>query len=228
MIMMKGKSTFTLSEAEQIEALITAKMKATSDKQKGIREKIRKFGFYASDFNLTNGYTVADFRGVVTILGNSIIFVSVKTQATKSVVVKESASPKRSTSDEVYIIDLCDDILKRKGFRQHRFDFLRGDTGVRLPVDVYYPNLNLVIEYRERQHSEEVKFFDKRITRSGISRGEQRKLYDERRRIEIPKNELILIEFDYSEFAHNTNKRLLRNPEGDTKIIAAKLITIIK
>jgi hypothetical protein len=32
MIKMKGKSTFTPSEAEQIEALITAKMKATSDK----------------------------------------------------------------------------------------------------------------------------------------------------------------------------------------------------
>jgi hypothetical protein len=225
---MTGKSTFTPSEAGQIEALISAKLKATSDKQKGIRDKIRKLGFYASDFNIANGYTVADFRRVVAILGNSRNLVTVKTQEIKPPVVKEPTAMKRSTSDETYIIDLCDEILKQEGLRQHRFDFLKGDTGVRLPVDVYYSALNLVIEYRERQHTEEVKFFDKRITSSGISRGEQRKLYDDRRRIEIPKNELILIEFDYSEFAHNTNKRLHRNLEEDTKIIASKLTSFTK
>lgn len=225
---MKGKSTFTPSEAEQIEALITAKLKATSDNQKGIRDKIRKLGFYASDFNIGNGYTVADFRRVTTLSGNSRNLASGKTPEAKPIVLKKPTSPKRSASDETYIIDLCDKILKQEGLRQHRFDFLKGDTGVRLPVDVYYPSLDLVIEYRERQHTEEVKFFDKRVTSSGISRGEQRKLYDERRRIEVPKNELFLIEFDYSEFAHNTKKRLLRNLEEDTKIIVSKLTSFIK
>jgi hypothetical protein len=225
---MKGKSTFTPSEAVQIEALITAKLKATSDKQKVIRDKIRKLGFYASAFNIGNGYTVADFRRVVTISGNSRNLASVKTPEAKPIVLKKPTSPKRSASDETYIIDLCDKILKQEGLRQHRFDFLKGDTGVRLPVDLYYPSLDLVIEYRERQHTEEVKFFDKRITSSGISRGEQRKLYDERRRIEVPKNKLFLIEFDYSEFAHNTKKRLLRNLAEDTKIIISKLTSFIK
>ncbi len=225
---MKGKSTFTKSEAEQIEVLISAKLKATSDKQKGIRDKIRKLGFYASDFNIGNGYTVSDFRRVVNIIGDSRNLVAVKTPETKSIPVKETKFTKRITNDESYIIDLCDEVLKEKGIRQHRFDFLKGDTGVRLPVDVYYPSLDLVIEYRERQHTEEVKFFDKRITSSGISRGEQRKLYDERRRIEVPKNKLILIEFDYSEFAHNTKKRLLRNLAEDTKIIVSKLKSFIK
>lgn len=225
---MKGKSTFTPSEAEQIEVLITAKLKATSDKQKRIRDKIRKLGFYASDFNIGNGYTVADFRSVVTLLGKSRNLDAVKAQGIKTSTVREITTTKRNTRDEDYIIDLCDEVVKQEGFRQHRFDFLKGDTGVRLPVDVYYPSLDLVIEYRERQHTEEVKFFDKRVTSSGISRGEQRKLYDERRRIEIPKNKLVLIEFDYSEFAHNTNKRLLRNLEDDTQIIASKLTSFIK
>lgn len=50
-----------------------------------------------------------------------------------------------------------------------------------LPVDAWYPNLNLVVEILERQHSESTPFFDRRLTVSGMSRGEQRRRYDERR-----------------------------------------------
>lgn len=133
----------------------------------------------------------------------------------------------RATSDEAYILDICDEVLGVKGLRQHRFDFLRGDSGTKLPVDIYYPTLTLVIEYREKQHTEEVAFFDKRITSSGISRAEQRRKYDELRRTEIPKNDLDLIEFDYSEFEHTKGKRLLRNREEDEKIIREKLKKVI-
>ncbi|RRN76358.1 hypothetical protein EIM50_25085, partial [Pseudoxanthomonas sp. SGD-10] len=63
--------------------------------------------------------------------------------------------------DEDYVLDLCDEILQIKGSRQHKFDFLVGDSGRKLPVDIYYPTLNLVIEYREYQHSNEALFFDK-------------------------------------------------------------------
>ncbi len=134
---------------------------------------------------------------------------------------------KRANSDEAYILNFCDEILNVKGLRQHRFDFLRGDSGTKLPVDIYYPTLKLVIEYREKQHTEAVAFFDKRITSSGISRGEQRKRYDELRRTEIPKNGLELIEFDYSEFGHTKGKRLLRNREEDEKIIEIKVYKYI-
>ncbi|WP_304063623.1 hypothetical protein [Pedobacter glucosidilyticus] len=109
--------------------------------------------------------------------------------------------------------------MKQKALRQYRFDFLRGDSGVKLPVDAYYPDLKLVIEYRERQHTEEVKFFDKRITSSGVSRGEQRKQYDEKRRIVIPKNGLQLIEINYSDLEHTKSKRLMRNTELDWESI---------
>ena len=47
----------------------------------------------------------------------------------------------RADSDEYYVIDLCDEVLGRKASRQHRFDFLTGDTGKRLPVDAYYEEL---------------------------------------------------------------------------------------
>ena len=62
--------------------------------------------------------------------------------------------------DEEYILSLCDALLGRKPLRQHRFSFLLGDSGRRLPVDAFYSDLKLVIEYRERQHTEAVALFD--------------------------------------------------------------------
>ncbi|QII47139.1 hypothetical protein GVT53_10775 [Flagellimonas oceani] len=121
------------------------------------------------------------------------------------------------------MIDLCDQVLQQTAIRQHRFDFLKGDSGTKLPVDAYYPTLNLVLEYYERQHSESVPHFDKRMTVSGISRGEQRKRYDERRKIELPKNGLKLIILNYTEFAHNSGKRLIRDLSNDIEVIKKKL-----
>lgn len=224
---MKGKSQFTKEEVREIEALIELKLQTDSITQRKIRPKIRKLGFYASDFGLRGGYTVADFRSVVTIGGKAPL---ASPQTTKTAVQKKTKTTKAKQkpattkhNDEAYIIDLCDEILKIKGSRQHRFDFLRGDSGSKLPVDAYYPTLNLVVEYYERQHSEAVPHFDKRMTVSGISRGEQRKLYDERRRVELPKNGIDLIIFDYTEFQHTTGKRLLRRKSKDLVIIANKL-----
>lgn len=218
---MKGKSIFTKAEAEQIILLIEQKLKADPVKQKGIRQKIRNLGFHARELGVGNGYTVADFLRVVTIekgVSSNKTFDKSTLQANKSQRVT-----KRGDSDEAYILDICDEVLGLKGLRQHRFDFLRGDSGTKLPVDIFYPTLELAIEYREKQHTEEVAFFDKRVTSSGISRGEQRRKYDELRRTEIPKNELELIEFDYSELGHTKGKRLLRNKEEDEKIIREKL-----
>ena len=55
-------------------------------------------------------------------------------------------SAARSSSDEAWIIDLCDAVLGKKAIRQHRFPFLLGDAGpsgrrVLLPVDAFYPEL---------------------------------------------------------------------------------------
>jgi len=128
----------------------------------------------------------------------------------------------KSPKDEDYVLDICDKVLEIKSSRQHKFDFLLGDKGKngkarKLPVDAYYEELKLVIEYREKQHIEKVNHFDKPnvLTVSGVSRGEQRKLYDERRRIVLPNNGIELVEISYSDFNYNSQKRILRNYEYD-------------
>lgn len=63
---MKGKRVFTEEEANQIIRLIRQKNRAESSAQKSIREKIRKLGFYATDFGIQN-YDEHDFLRVVTI-----------------------------------------------------------------------------------------------------------------------------------------------------------------
>lgn len=222
---MKSKPSFTKSEAEGIVKLIKEKLKAEPSKQKGIRDKIRKNGFYASDYGFRDGYTVEQFLSVAKIVGS-------KTSLAPVPLVKVPSQPKsitntvsnpRSQSDESYIIDLCDEVLKLKALRQHRFDFLKGDSGTRLPVDAYYPSLNLVVEFKERQHTEEVKFFDKRQTVSGVGRGEQRKLYDQRRREVLPEMGIKLVELDYYDFEHTKAKKLIRNKTADLKVIKQKL-----
>ena len=53
----------------------------------------------------------------------------------------------RTDPDASYVLNLCDTFLSRPSFRQYRFPFLF-DKGNTLPVDAYYPELNLVVEYR--------------------------------------------------------------------------------
>lgn len=127
-------------------------------------------------------------------------------------------SNSRINSDEYYVIGLCNEVLGRVAKQQHKFDFLRGDTGVRLPVDAYYEDLNLVVEYCERQHTESVAFFDNKLTASGVTRGEQRKKYDERRREILPKHGIKVISIHYYDFG--TSKKLKRNYEKDIKIVS--------
>jgi hypothetical protein len=133
--------------------------------------------------------------------------------------------------DEDYVINICDRLLRLKAQRQSRFDLLRGDpgrngsVGRRLPVDAYYPELNLVIEYRERQHSEPVTFFDKpeRLTCSGCTRGEQRKRYDQLRRDVLKQHGIRLLELDYSQLSCNRQGRLRRDEAVDEAVIRHQL-----
>lgn len=224
---MRSKLTYTQAECDEIVSLIKEKLKADAAKQKGIRAKIRSRGFWASEFGFRDGYTVQDFLIVVKIIGGKATIPDksfVKKEVHSNPVQKtEKKTASRSQSDESYVIDLCDEVLKQKAIRQHRFDFLRGDAGTRLPLDAYYPNLNLAIEYRERQHTEEVKFFDRKQTVSRIGRGEQRKLYDQRRRDVLPKHGIKLIELGYDDFEHTRVKKLVRNREKDLKVISNAL-----
>lgn len=215
---MKGKAVFTKHEAEEIIGLIRQKVIAAQPEQKRLRDKIRKIGFYASDFGIGGGYDEKDFLSVVTINGGqlpSVPKVDVPARPTKV-----SAKPTQANGkDETYVIDLCDEVLGIKAIRQHRFTFLKGDGNSLLPVDAWYPTLNLVVEYRERQHTEAVAFFDRRQTVSGMSRGEQRKLYDQRRRDVLPQHGITLVELNFSDFEHTASKRLKRMRERDLEVV---------
>ena len=124
----------------------------------------------------------------------------------------------KKVRDQTYVVDLCDEVLGRKALREHRFDFLRSDTTRRmLPVDAYYPELKLVVEYHERQHTESVSFFNRTVAGGG-SRDEQRRHYDDLRRRLLPENGLNLEILSYDEFEHSKSKRLRRNPSDRTVI----------
>jgi hypothetical protein len=138
-------------------------------------------------------------------------------------------SRRRTDHDEKYVIDICDRLLGRLAERQKKFPFLVGCPGknghcASLPVDAYYSDLDLVIEYRESQHSELTEFFDKpgKLTCCGCHRGQQRKLYDERRRSKLPENGIDLIELEYHLFEHSRG-RLLRNASNDENVIRIHL-----
>ncbi|HWZ87503.1 MAG TPA: hypothetical protein VNW92_01600, partial [Polyangiaceae bacterium] len=137
----------------------------------------------------------------------------------------------RADSDEAYVLDLCDAILGEPASRQHRFDWLVGDPGrngrgCTLPVDAYYAAHRLVVEYRERQHDEPVTHFDKPdvLTVSGVHRGIQRGIYDERRTVEIPAHGLRLIVVKSLDLAADRRGRLLRIRERDEPALRTLLL----
>lgn len=64
---MRSKTIFTTSEIALIEKLIEEKLKADSEKQKNIRSKIRKLGFYWVDFHEKGKvkYNIENFRNLI-------------------------------------------------------------------------------------------------------------------------------------------------------------------
>jgi hypothetical protein len=90
-----------------------------------------------------------------------------------------------------YGIDLLAEILGETPEMEKRFPWAVGDpspkTGRRqkLPFDAVWESRRLIIEIDEPQHGDEVvPFWDKPdvLTVSDVHRGEQRRLYDERKR----------------------------------------------
>ena len=74
----------------------------------------------------------------------------------------------RSDSDEKYVMDLVADIMGECYEWQKRFDMLLGDPDkngrqTKLPVDAFFPNTKLIVEYREKQHSQPVNIMDRQV-----------------------------------------------------------------
>lgn len=212
---MKGKKEFYKSEADQIRQLLREKSAASPEKQKSIRQRQRNLGFYLSKYP-HDDFDMLEREGYITIIEDGLAAESA------------SGSKKRDNSDESYVVDLCDEVLGANACRQHSFPFLRGDSsgtgiGRPLPVDAYYHGLCLVVEYCERQHTEEVPFFDRRMTVSGVGRGEQRAIYDQRRRDVLPEHGIQLVELHYDDFECTTDGRLARERDTDLQVVRSKL-----
>src|SRR3954447_22692857 len=101
----------------------------------------------------------------------------------------------RANSDEFYVIDLCDEALGDPGLRQHRFPWLLGDPLPR-PAELFRfrstatgpgtTSSSSSTSASTRRLFRSSTSAD-RMTVSGVSRGEQRSLYDdERRRTLVP------------------------------------------
>ncbi len=224
---MKGENIFTKEEIEQLKELISQRVKASEkkdkSKQKTIRDKMRKIGFYGQDdFGVTD-MTLEKFQQLI---DNKTI--QIITPKNSEIISKKhiKITNKRIDSDESYVIDLCDEILGEKALRQHRFPFLLGDPNKNgkqayLPVDAYYEGKKIVIEYYERQHTEDVPFFDKqkKMTVSGVNRKEQRRIYDERRKEVLPQHGIKHISINYSEFKYDNHKRIIRDHQNDVEIV---------
>jgi diadenosine tetraphosphate (Ap4A) HIT family hydrolase len=137
--------------------------------------------------------------------------------------------PPRKDSDEKYLLDLVAEVLAEPAYRwQHCFPSLLGDPGKdgkqrQLPVDGYYPRHRLVVEYWEKQHSAPVPIMDDGMTVSGVSRGDQRRLYDQRRQAWAQANHLRFVILDYRGFETDQQGRLVRHPARDRQVVADAL-----
>lgn len=135
---------------------------------------------------------------------------------------------RRADSDEHYVIGLCDEVIGAQGQRQAMFPWLVGDASPKtgrtrmLPVDGYWPTLKLVIEFQGKQHTVDVPFFDRRLTISGVSRGAQRRLYDERKREILPQHGIHLVIIHKSEFTTRADK-IVRDHKRDLAVVRARL-----
>lgn len=231
------RNQFTASEASQIRNLLVEVRRSKRAEQKRCRQQVRNIGFHISDFDVSaRGFGPNDFDALVSSRRVSIISAQTEQSPKLAPVASDRTReprgrgevpvanrPKRKQSDESYIIDLCDRILECSALRQHRFQFLRGDKGHLLPVDAYYPKLRLVIEYRELQHTEGVALWDKKPTVSGIPRGPQRAVYDQRRRDILPQHGIDVVELSFTDFKCDGSKRLLRN-ESDAETVIRKML----
>ena len=137
--------------------------------------------------------------------------------------------PPRTDSDEKYILELVAEILTEPDYRwQHTFPTLLGDPGKDgkqrpLPVDGYFPRHRLIVEYWEKQHSAPIPIMDEGLTISGVSRGHQRRLYDQRRQTWAEANGIRLVILDHRGFDTDERGRLHRDPAHDRRIVADAL-----
>jgi len=137
---------------------------------------------------------------------------------------KQKAINRRESSDEYYLIGLINELLDTRASHQHTFNFLLGDyhkngkTRTELPLDAYYKDQNLVIEFLDKNSSDSV--HGGKMTISGVSRSEQREIYRQRKQSVLKGNDINLIE--------DNEQMLIRDKDKDNAVLNVILKHYIK
>ncbi|MDA3892454.1 MAG: hypothetical protein PF517_12385 [Salinivirgaceae bacterium] len=147
----------------------------------------------------------------------------------------KAAAYLRLKNDEAYVIDLCDEVLKQKAIRQKKFGFLLGDvhkngkSQTKIPVDAYYEDLQLAVDYKVKEHfePESTSKHNDKDTVSGMPRSEQRIRYDLRKAKTLPSHGITLICISNSDFSRDDKNKIIRNTENDIKIVQKALSSFI-
>ncbi|MFY0600701.1 MAG: hypothetical protein JXR03_13595 [Cyclobacteriaceae bacterium] len=146
---------------------------------------------------------------------------------------KQKTKKTDSESDEHYLITLCDELLNEIASRQHKFSFIFGDyhkdgkTRSALPIDAYYPELNLAIELVEPLGADSIDN-PNRKTVSGITRTQQIANYADRKRNGLVAKGVNFIEIRYVSFDHTDENKLARDKGKDLKVLSELLKGFLK
>ena len=141
---------------------------------------------------------------------------------------KEQSILNIQNSDEFYLVNLCDELLEQKASRKHTFDTLvgnlhkRGKGRSKLPLDAYYADLKLVVEFFRKDED-----FDE-LDKKEQARMIQIKRYNELKKKAILKKDLRLIEINYTSFECDETNKLIRNTEDDKLILRGVLKDFLK
>ena len=141
----------------------------------------------------------------------------------------------KSIKDDDYLIELCDDILNKKSQKQFTFDDLLGDyhkdgiSQTKLPLDAYYQDINLVVEVVNKRSVVLKNTIDKsqKITVSGVTREEQRKVYQERKRTFLEEKDVKVFEINFALFETDESNRLIKNKENDKALLKELLKDVL-
>jgi hypothetical protein len=104
-----------------------------------------------------------------------------------------------------YVLGLVTAVLGDEPEREKTYPWALGDvsskTGLarRLPFDAVWEDRRLIVEVDEDQHRRPVPFWDKPhvMTVSGVHRGEQRRLYDARKRAAARAHGYVVVEISW-------------------------------
>lgn len=144
---------------------------------------------------------------------------------------KEKRAEERSDRDEIYIIELIDELLNEKGSRKHTFEFLLGDlhqngkTRTKLPIDLYFEHLNLALELVEHPGKKKsaIKSKEEKVTISGVTRAEQRLKYFKRKKNVLEEKGKHFVEIPFKDFQIDSNYQLIRDKVEDTRVLRGLL-----